>query len=73
MQYSLNIWRNEWGYKIMLSSYTSSSQGVAICFKNTYEFEIVNESLYHLLYLKYFDLQSILFGMFLETNDLLFL
>jgi hypothetical protein len=28
----------------MLSSYTSSSQGVAICFKNTFEFEIVNES-----------------------------
>ena len=28
----------------MLSPYTSSSQGVAICFKNTFEFEIVNES-----------------------------
>ena len=26
--------RNEWGYKIMLSLYTSSSRGVAICFKN---------------------------------------
>ena len=29
--------------------------------------------MYHLLYLKYFDLPSILFGMFLETSDLLFL
>ena len=56
----------------MFSSYTSSSRRVAICFKNTFEFEIVNESLYHLLYLKYFDLPSILFGVFLETNDLLF-
>ena len=29
--------------------------------------------MYHLLYLKYFNLPSILFGMFLETSDLLFL
>ena len=27
----------------MLSSFISSSRGVAICFKNTFEFEIVNE------------------------------
>ena len=36
------IIRNEWGYKVFFSSYKSNSRGVAIFFKNDFEFIIHN-------------------------------
>ena len=40
-------WRNEWGYEARCSSFSTNSRGVAILFKNTFEFDI-KEELYDL-------------------------
>ena len=34
------FWESEWGYKSIFCSYTSSSAGVAVLFRNNFEFEI---------------------------------
>lgn len=36
-------WQAEWGYKVIFSSYTTSSRGVAILFRNTFPFEIFDK------------------------------
>lgn len=35
--------RNEWGYQCLFNSYKSNSRGVAIFFKNNFEFKIFKE------------------------------
>ena len=39
----VNKWIAEWGYKGFFSSYTKSSRGVCILFRNTFEFNIHSE------------------------------
>ena len=36
-------WRNEWGYTAFWSSYTGNSRGVAILFKNSFQYDLHNE------------------------------
>ena len=45
-QQSTQVWENEWGYKGIFSSHTSKSRGVAILFRNTFEFKI-NKTIIH--------------------------
>ena len=35
-----NQWHTEWGYDAYFSSYASNSRGVAILFKNSFEFKV---------------------------------
>ena len=37
-----HIWQAEWGFKAKFSSGTSASRGVAILFKNSFSFDIIN-------------------------------
>ena len=39
-----NIIKAEWGYKAVFSSFSSQSRGVAILFKNDFEFNIHNST-----------------------------
>ena len=36
-------WAAEWGYVVKISSYESKSRGVAILFRNTFQFKILDE------------------------------
>ena len=38
-----NIVSAEWGYKVWFSSYLSNKRGVAILFKNNFEFKVYNQ------------------------------
>ena len=38
-----NIWRAEWGYQAIFSSYSSESAGVCILFNNNFGFEVVKQ------------------------------
>ena len=38
-----NMWRSEWGYQAIFSSYSSESAGVCILFNNNFSFEIVKQ------------------------------
>lgn len=37
------LWTNEWGYKAVYNSYKSNSRGVAILFRNSFQYELINE------------------------------
>ena len=36
-----HIWQSEWGFKAMFSSGTSTSRGIAVLFKNSFTYEIL--------------------------------
>lgn len=36
-----HFWQSEWGYKAIFSSATSTSRGVALLFKNSFSFDIL--------------------------------
>ena len=40
-----HLWKTEWGGEAKFSSHTSNSRGVAILFKNTFDYKIFNEIL----------------------------
>ena len=38
-----NMWRSEWGYQAIFSSYSSESAGVCILFNDNFSFEIAKQ------------------------------
>lgn len=67
-------WVNEWGYKAFFNSYSSSSRGVAIMLKNSFQFEVLDvlkdeSGNFLILNIKYFNIKHSLVVLYGPNED----